>query len=523
MDATFRKSLPGPQHLLAAIVLFLGLFIASYPYYRYFVDPDAVAYLTMAKAAAAGDHWRLVNALWSPLHPTLVAACIRFGVNDLLAAQLTNALACILIIVAVYRLFRRFAIERFVGVALLFALSFFLVYALYKQLFCDLWQIAFLLLYLLLITAKDFLQKPFKWMLCAAMMALAAYAKVYSFYFLLLHFPVALFLHRKIKGRHPFPLRQYVMVMILQLILIAPLVFLQHHKYGGWSLSKSGALNTSWMLAGHKTLRADIDALIPPPYPNSPYTWEDPWMSEGRLHKRFESFAMMKSGVAHSVQSSLQGVKASGEISPFLLAILAAALGIVLFKKGQQIFGANYKILIAAACILPIGYLLQHFEARYIWLLLPIGMILGARFLVLFQHWSQNTLAYRMAVVGLALSFITYPLYDLQKLFRGGEDIYNEAKALRSLGLNGSFTSNDNPSRSGALAYWCGSNYYTPAREALNAAALLKDIRRYGVKYYFAYSHPYDVAEPVLRDEAGRPFQEMSAGIIPELKVFLIQ
>ena len=523
MEIPLDKKPLRPGHLLLAIALFCAFFAASYPYYRYFVDPDAVAYLTMAKRATEGDAWRLVNALWSPLHPALVAVCVRLGVNDVLAMQLTNGLACVLILIAVYLLFRRFAAGRFAGGVLLAALAFFLVYALYKQSFCDLWQIAILLFYLGLMTAPDFLRKPGKWLLCAILMAFAAYAKVYSFYFLLLQFPLALLLIKKPSNRSRFPLRTYVVVMLLQVLLLSPLVWLQHQKYGGWGLSKSGALNTSWLLTGHKTHKRGITALVPPPYPNSPYTWEDPWLAEGTLHTRFESLKMVKSSAAHVVLAAAQGVKASAEISPFLLVVFAGGLLVVLFKSRQRIFGANYKILLASAVILPLGYFLQHFEARYIWLLLPVCMIIGTRMLVAFGSWTGSERAYRMAVAGFALSFMAYPVYDLQKLFRAGEDVYREAKLLNSMGITGNFTSNDNPSRSGELAYWLNGHYYTPTRTGLGPQEVLADMRRYGIKYYLSYKGPFDVATPVLQDEAGRPYPEISRGRIEGLKVFMVE
>src|SRR6476660_2807306 len=92
--------------LLISISVFLILVVASYPYYRYYIDPDAVAYLTMAKRAAEGDSMRLINALWSPLHPALVALCVKSGMQAILAAHVTNGVAGLLILIASFVWFR---------------------------------------------------------------------------------------------------------------------------------------------------------------------------------------------------------------------------------------------------------------------------------------------------------------------------------------------------------------------------------------------------------------------------------
>jgi hypothetical protein len=504
-----------------AVIVFCGLFAVSYPHYRYFVDPDAVAYLTMAKTAAAGEPWRLVNALWSPLHPAMVALCIRGSMDALLAAQLTNGAACLLILVASYNLFRRFKIPCDTGLPLLFALSIFLCYALYRQLFCDLWQVAFLLFYLQLITSACFLRKPLWWVLCGLLMALAAYSKVYSFYFLLLHFPLTLAILRRTENQHRFPFAAYMTAFMVQIALLLPQMALIHEKYGVWSLSRSGALNTSWTLSGHKSLRADIHALIPPPYPNSPYTWEDPYLTEGALHTRFESVAMIKSQIGHSIQSALQGVDAVGQLSPFLLIVLIATAFMMLIKR-QQRFTDNHKILLLAAAIMPLGYLLLHFEARYIWLLLFIGMILGARWLEMLRPELPGRRAFILASLLFAASFVAWPAYDMKKLFHGGADVRQEALALQQLGIKGSFTSNDNPSRSGLLAYWMSENFYTPVSDTLRPEAILADIRRYRIKYYFSYNKHPAATESVLRNELGGVFPEITDGRIKGMRVFII-
>lgn len=506
-------------HALLAMALFCLLFYISYPYYRYYIDPDAVAYLTMAKRAAEGESMRLINALWSPLHPTMVALCIKAGIDAVLAAHLTNGLACLLIIVATFGMFRRNTISRNIGLSLLLALAVFLTYALYKQLFCDLWQVALLLFYLLLITSPIFLKRRILWVVCGILMAAAAYAKIYSFYFLLLHLPVAMWLCAR-KEKRSFPLAAYATILAIQIVLLLPLAGLMHRKYGFWGLSKSGALNTSWTLVGHKSPRPEIGALIPPPYPNSPYTWEDPYVAEGTLHSRFESLSMIKSQVGHSVQAILQAVEACNQLSPFLLIVLLATGFAIWVRRGHQ-FGTDDVLLIAAA-IMPLGYLLLHVEGRYLWLLLPVGMMLGAKWLELVSQHVNNRKARLLSGWLFALSFIVYPAYDMKELFKKGEDIYGLAGSLAAHNIRGSFTSNDNPSRAGLLAYWLGCNYYAPASAVIEPQKLMEDVHRYNIEFYFHHQNGLDATQVVMTDEQGRAFQRVDGNRIRGLQVFLL-
>ncbi len=514
-----RKPLQ-PAHLLLAALLFCGFFLISFPYFRYFVDPDAVAYLTMAKRAAAGEPWRLVNALWSPLHPTLVAICVKLGLGALAAAQATNALACLLILAGGFSLFRRNNMSSETGLPLLLALSVFLVYALFRQLFCDLWQIALLLFYLNIITTTSFLRKPLLWLLAGLLMALAAYAKIYSFYFLLLHFPVSVWVLSRSK-KESLRWQPLLAGLATMLILMMPLAFLMHQKYGFWGFSKSGALNTSWTLVGHKTLRSDIHALIPPPYANSPYSWEDPFLAEGQIHSRFEHFSMMKSQVGHSLQATLQGIEAGSQISAFLF-IIFLATGIALALR-KNLFSTQEKVLFAAACIMPLGYLLLHVEARYIWLLLPISMLFGTQWLqVLKPFFEKKRMLFQALCWLFAFSFMAYPFYDMKAMFRGGEDSYRLAQSMKALHLNGDFAADGNPSQMGLLAFWSGNNYYTSAASSQRHDSVLADMRRYAIPYFIHVRGPLEITEPYFLDEAGNPFPRVDAGKLGPLCVFQI-
>jgi hypothetical protein len=135
---------------------------------------------------------------------------------------------------------------------------------------------------------------------------------------------------------------------------------------------------------------------------------------------------------------------------------------------------------------MPLGYLLLHVEARYLWLLLPIGMILGAQLIERIRPFV-NKKSWLMICWIFAGSFIIWPVHDMKALFHVGEDVRLEALTLQKMGVYGSFSSNDNPSRSGLLAYWIQKGFYTPVSPDISPEDLLADLKKYQVKYFFEY------------------------------------
>lgn len=508
--------------LLVSLALFVIVFVASYPYYRYYIDPDAVAYLTIAHRYATGDILRAVNGLWSPFHPFIVSLLMRRGVDALFAAHVTNAVACLGIIIAMFFMFRRFRVDVPIANALMLVLPLFLVYCLYIQLFDDLWQIFFLLLYLLLICSRHFLTNRWKWLLCGAIGALAFYAKTYSFYFIALHLLVTIVLLNRAQNKPAFAhAPTYFTVMGTMLVLIAPWLYLMHAKYGTWSLSNAGAINGSWTITGHKSFKPGINHLIPPAYSNSPFSMEDPWINEGHIYSMWQSPQLFFMQFVRSGYALSQAFFAMGQLSYFVVTILAATCLAVLSKKLQAVFQTDHKIILLAALIIPVGYLFMHFEPRYIWLMVYCTMILGAAWLMVLKRYLTPRPYYFL--IGLfALSYISFPVYDMKNLLNKGRDVYEEAQLINRLHLQGTFTSNESENRCPVTALLTNMPYYSIEHFDFSHQVLLAEMRRYRVNYYFFYCKPFEAQDVQLNDEHGKPFPEMTHNMIPGLRIFQV-
>ena len=522
MNMTNAKGNRSILPLILSLCSFAVLFIVTYPYYKYYIDPDSVSYITIARRYVAGD-MRAINGFWSPFSPWLTALCMKNGMSELLAAHLVNAAACVCIIFATFFLFRRFKVDRFISTMLMLSLSAFLVYCSYEQLFDDLWQDAFLICYLLLVTSPGFLTKAWKWILCGIIAAVAYFAKTYSFYFIILHLIVTLIiLCREHHLSYKATIKPFITFLVVLLLIMSPWLYLLHSKYGKWTISNAGPINTSWSLIGHKTFRSDIKYLIPPPFNNSPANSEDPFFSQGHLYSMFQSPHLFVLRIVRCGLAIVQGGHFINDISGLLLAVLLAAMFIMFFRKDQQIFNTNHLILLWASLVIPAGYIFQHFEARYIWLLAYTGMIFGATFIMYLRDRVTTKTPYYLATLFFALSFVIYPFFDMKTLFKKGEDIYLNAEKINALRLHGTFTSNDNPNWAPVTALYTHMPYYTLEHPEIGQADLLAEMRRYKVNYYFFYCNPVDQDAIQMKDKQGIPFAEVTNNTIKGLKIYRI-
>jgi hypothetical protein len=508
---------PPRSQMLSSIIIFICFFIITLPFYCNYIDPDAVAYITIAKRYAAGDFSRAVNGLWSPFSCWLVALFSKIFDDAIFFSFFVNALACICILVAAGFLFKRFKIDQKLFKWLMLILPVFLIFCNYYQTFDDLWQVFFLLCYLLIVTSANFIKSTGKWILCGIIGSLAYFAKAYSFYFILVHLLVTLFILAKQNNfSRKAIIKPFVTVVLVMLLIMSPWIYALHQKYGVWTLSTASSLNESWFLTGHKTYKAGITYLIPPPYNNSPCNWEDPYLNEGHLYKPWENPKFILIQAARSAIAILQTILGLLQLSVFLLPVFILTARNIFYKKNATLFYTNHRILIWASLILPLGYMLIHMEARYIWLLVFTGLIFGCIWLNKFKE-QITSFQYKSLVTLFMLSFLVYPSYKMK-------DIYFKARHLNEINFTrcnlqgSSFTSNGNPNQMAVIALWHNMQYYT-LDVPISHKDLLSEMRRYHINYYILYFDK-NLRNNSMQfyDENNNPFQIVCS--IPGMNIY---
>jgi len=451
---------------------------------------------------------------------------MRRGADPILSAVVINTLGGLGFVYITNSFLVYFNIDLKIRWLLNLALLVFIPYAIFWQLFDDVWQ-AFLLLCILRIMVKDnYSNKPLLWVATGILAALAFFAKAYSFLFFMLNIVCCGFLITKAwqKGNRTQWIKISVIAIGTMIICSLPWIYMIHLKYGHWMTSTVFKLNLSWNLVGHPYWKDGIKYLVPPIYPNSVCYTEDPYLVNGITPSFWNSFALFKLQIVRFVYMLLILVGCMNEITCFFIVIYLLALGILISKKVRHLFPQKLMIVCLSFLLFPSGLIFKNAESRYIWYMLPLSMIIGAVALQQIFHYINNRWLSNIVIFVFALSYIVIPVMDLKVMFKVGQDDHKMALEIKKLHIHGSLTSNSDPGlqtqRLLRMAYFSDNSFYSMPSTDVSNKDLLSEMRRYHVNYYFYFCKQIDCNNYLFTDEHGLPFPEISSGRLPGLKIF---
>lgn len=500
LDTTWKYS----PFFAATAILCVAVWLL-YPWYQYYIDPDATAYLTIAKRYAAGDYEKAINGYWSPWSTWLTALLMKTGLAAFPSAIIINTVGAIGFLYGSYILAIKLGVQRVLQWVLSVTLAFFLCYAVYMQSFSDLWMCAFLLMGLRIILHNNFTTKPTLWILLGVTGTLAYFAKQYGFHFFILNTIVCTYIITQGDRKRWLTISAITIAVMIAGSL--PWIYQLHDKYGAWMTGTAGKLNLSWYLLGHPLWKDGIDVLLPPVYADSPYYWEDPWWVNGDTPHFYSSLKMFALQLVRVVYNAIKLVQSMGAISAFYAVVWLQVLCVALSKRLRAQLGNAQFVAALSFLLFPLSFLLINFEPRYIWYTLPLSMIFGARTLQYLGAYLNKPLQ-GLAIFVFAASYLVTPLKDMQEMFLEGKDAYVWAKHLERNGIKGSFATNVNKGKDAhfmeRIAYHTGNAYYNMPYKAPHDE-LLKDLRRYNVKHFY-YLHNGDAEAYTFRDEQGNAF-----------------
>jgi hypothetical protein len=462
------------------------------PLLGYNLDSDCVAYLTIAERVAHGDYFNSINGLWSPLNSWILALFIKNGFDAWSTAKCLNALFGAIILIQSFFLFLKFKINKHLVVYLQTVLSIVMVYFVYFQMFGDVLQIMLVLCYLWILWHKDSHPMSYKQAVFSGLiMGIAFYAKAYSFFFFALHFLATLAWHsNQLDLKWKKGLSLYGVGLLTAIVVMMPWSWMLHKKYNEWSLNgHAGKLNMSWYINSGKSFNTNIGLLIPPSYDDSPSFWEDPYLSQSNLSTPFTSATHFVKWIFRIVHTTIIMIFCFQEISFLGLSLLLFGLFYFFFRKEKNenvIENFQMQCLLITIIILPLGYLMMHIETRYIWLAVILLMILGAYLIDKLANLYANKYIQHALYGILAISFLVFPLYQFENLKDKNKDLFEFADVLNKNHIKGKFTSNmSDAGRMWVVAYLTKSNFYTIEQSGFTQEALLNEMKKYQVRYYF--------------------------------------
>jgi hypothetical protein len=494
----------------ASALLMCLLLVIIYPHYQYYIDPDGTAYLTISQRYANGDYFKAINGYWSPWSCWLTAILIKVGLQPIPASVVINALGATGILFISQSFFLRLSITRKLQWLLNTTLALFLCYAIFWQSFDDLWECFFLLSTLRIILVEDFRNKPALWIACGFIGTLAYFAKAYSFPFFILN--VLCCTYFICKDNKVQWLKISFIAITVMVVCSLPWIWLLRAKYNIWTTSTAGTLNTSWYLLGHPVWKDGITNIIPPFYDDSPSYWEDPYMANGVTPHFWDSWHLFGLQFLRIGLNIWKFVVSSFQLSVFFIVIVGYAKW-MLFWNRKTVLSTEMRLIMISSLLFTIGYLPINYEARYLWYMVPLAMVIGG---LLIQRITENGL--KNILAGLfALSFLVYPAWGLRKMYDVGKADHEIAIELRRMSVHGSFLSIVNPGKEHQqmqrVAYFSGFSYYCVRPAGRNLLrVLLPEMRRYRVNYYIIYaqsSYAVELTAAHFDDETGKPFPAM--------------
>ncbi len=478
-----------------SMLLYFLLWQNLYPIYQHYLDADATGYLAIAQRVAAGDWFKSINGLWSPLNCWILVPFIQKGHTAFTVAQHLNVFFGATAMMLTFLFVFKFTLHKWYSFALSICLPIAFVYYQFLQIFGDVLQLNFVLLYLLICSRKNYLHSLPLHLLAGVIMSIAFYAKAYALPLFILH---TIVLH----GWHFWQTKKGYLLntvagIAICLLCILPWSLQLSKKYNHFTImGTSGSMNMSWYLNSHKSFSKDITYLIPPTYNNSISFWEDPYFSQSALSGPFDSSSLFVKWIARIIYTCFQCLQCITELHFMGLAFLLIGIYFLAKKKctTEQI------PLLLAGILLPLGYINMHVETRFLLLQIPaIACIAGISLGYFTVKWQK------IIAIIFAIGFMAMPILQLKAIAFKGKDNFEIAQQLKALGISKNKISS-NHSKPGELwstCYQSNNYFYTIENFSYTNQQLLQELKRYKIEYFI------NVSSPKKLDYLGTGFTEV--------------
>lgn len=429
-------------------LLFLLFGFILLPIYKYQINPDAIAYVSIAKHYANGNWMEALNSCWPPLISWLLAPWHLFEQELLWVFKAYNIVfgaGCLLLC---YRIMKLLKIEIALRVAGQLVLVFLFMMWAFHLTSPDLLSVLLMLVYAKKIISGKFLKQP---VFIGILGALAYFAKSYCFFFFLLHLCFHYLWYGISKRQRWQSLYRPFLISILSLGFISfAWMYLLSTKYGTIQVSSASAWTHG--MVRYKNLDC-INQVVAPPHKNAVFAWEDPplvcphrdWSMFDSLSDFLFQVNVVLKNTAHFFR--LQLLTGYFFFACFLLGVFAALFS----KKANRIRVNSLADIskdpltetITFVLLYTSGYLLIFIEPRYVWIGYALLFIAGLAALQRFiDEWGvKKTTITRLFVLASALFFLwiiispNNMLVPLKKFFGGdvtyrGYEFYQKAKQI---------------------------------------------------------------------------------------------
>lgn len=513
------------KHLILFLAAYVALFFLLFPSYQYLIDPDATGYISVAERLSRGDYFNAINGMWSPLGSWILSPFIKSGFDAVITEKYLNGVYGFIILCSFFYLIKKMRISFVIEVGILIAGITLIVHFVFFRLFGDLLQAMFLLLYLNVICSKSFYGNYLMIVLAAFLGGLGFYAKVYSFYFTVAHLVIVLIVFEKKISNKYFNvgvLKKILAGISTLIIIVLPWVFILKHKYGSLILSCTGAYNMTWSLSAVYPQPRVL--FYPPPYSDGYSIWDDPSFWHVTNITPFTSSKTFLFQLKLIGSNFLELIKNLNIYSCFLISILLIIFLSLFTKIREKTNNINNIILISFLLIWPLGILLLHVEARFLWIMVMVALLLGGVILTYLETRRYFSKKIFLILVFIVISsFSIYPLKELKEEVNKGKNISNMANALKKNNIGGNLISYHQNSgerdASVVLNYLLKGKYFGPHENDYTTPEILSGIEEYKIDNYILFYHSQYQKQQIIKGEIARYADSIYVDLYPGIVV----
>ena len=524
----FNKSL---FVLLVVIAVYSILCLTKHQHIR--LTADSMLYFSLAEKYMAGDFANAINGYWGPLLAWLIIPFLYFGASDVFAINALNLIFGILTIIGIWILSYRFEItEKIRSVLLICLLPIVLKFSLVQPM--DFLLVCILIFYLSTVFKADYQNSVSSGLFCGILGSLAYFTKAYAFPFFIVHFFIMNILHYfksiAIDDRKKV-LRNAIAGFLMFFLISGAWIMVISDKYG--HITFSTMRDTNFNAPGPDDMGGGLEFGVPvftegfyePPNETAFVVWEDPSYLRGKPWSAWQSPRHFKHFIRLTVRNISDGLKIFESFSTFAVVIIIAYLILLITQPGKE-------MLYQGALLYPLftlilfsgGYLLFHFEARYVWLPNILLLLMGGHILtILFNKDLIKSGSARNILLGIfVISFVFVPSKLVVQA--GGENIedgmYYLSTDLEQYNIQGNIASNrergthDAWHKTFRLAYWLDSRYYGQRGENTSDEELESELDKYNIDYYFFWGRSDSIPQFLKKHK------EVTGGKLSGLKIY---
>lgn len=521
-----------------ALVIILAIYslLSIFTHQHTRLTADSMLYFSLAQKYLAGDFQNAINGYWGPLLAWLIVPFMYLGISDVWTINILNLIFGVLTFIGIWLLSYRFELsEKIRTIFIITSFPIVLKFSLVQPM--DFLLAGILILYLAIVFRNDYFEQIRYGMFSGMLGALAYFTKAYAFHFFIVHFFIMNILHyfRNNPGlTRKKVIKNALMGFAMFSIISGTWIMIISDKYGHFTFSTMR--DTNFNAPGPEVKGGGLEfgvpvfyeGLFPPPNDTAFVIWEDPSYLRGNRWSAWQSKEHFIHFIKLILKNIAEGLKFFESFSTFSIAIIMAY---ILFLSGQ----IKDKTFLHGEWLYPLftlilysgGFVLFHFEERYIWLANVLLLLMGGHLItLLFQkEFFGSNLRKNILIAFFVVSFIFVPSRFIMQTSAGSvdNDMYELSLELKPYNIKGNAASNRELGSHEAwhktfrLAYWLEFRYYGQAGEGVSNEDLENELRKYGINYYFFWGETSQVPQFLYN------YQEVTNGEIPGLKIYSLE